>query len=111
MFQKRDAEKVVRHVGGVRGVMNYVAVEPSSLARDVRDSIVGVLHRNGTIDPHGITVRISDDVATLSGIVRTWLERETAERVAADAPSISRVENQIVVDLSEPSIRDSLDAI
>jgi osmotically-inducible protein OsmY len=110
MFQKRDAEKVVRHVRGVRGVMNDIAVTPSGLARDVHDSIVAVLHRNGTIDP-GITVTVSDDIATLSGTVRTWLERESAERIAADAPGITRVDNQIVVERLDLSSRDSLDAI
>jgi osmotically-inducible protein OsmY len=111
MFQKRDAEKVVRHVRGVRGVMNYIAVTPSGLARDVHDSIVAVLHRNGTIDPRGITVTVSEDIATLSGTVRTWLQRESAERIAADAPGINRVDNQIVVERLDLSSRDSLDAI
>ena len=32
MFQKRDAEKVARHVRGVCGVMNYIAVTPSGIA-------------------------------------------------------------------------------
>jgi osmotically-inducible protein OsmY len=111
MFQKRDAEKVVRHVRGVRGVMNYIAVTPSAIARDVHDRIVDVLHRNGTFNPGGITVTVSDDMATLSGTVRTWLEREAAERVAADAPGINGVDNQIVVERPDRSSRDSLDAI
>ena len=111
MFQKRDAEKVVRHVRGVRGVMNYIAVTPSGIARDVHETIVGVLARNDTINSQGITVTVSGDMATLSGTVRTWLQRESAERVAADAPGISRVDNQIVVERADLSIRDSLDAI
>jgi osmotically-inducible protein OsmY len=111
MFQKRDAEEVVRHVRGVREVMNYIAVTPSNLARDVHDSIVAVLHRNGPIDSRAITVTVSDDVATLSGTVRTWLQRESAERIAADAPGVNRVDNQIVVERLDLSSRDSLDAI
>ena len=111
MFQKRDAEKVVRHVRGVRGVMNYIAVTPSGIARDVHETIVDVLARNDSINPQGITVTVSEDMATLSGTVRTWLQRESAERVAADAPGISRVDNQIVVERADLSIRDSLDAI
>jgi BON domain len=37
------------------------------------------------------------DVVTLSGQVGTWLQRDIAERAAADAPGIRRVENLITV--------------
>jgi osmotically-inducible protein OsmY len=104
-FQHRDAEKAVRHIRGVRGVVNRIAVVPQSVQRDVRRRIVEALHRNANLDARHITVTVSDDEATLTGSVGTWLQRESAERAAADAPGITRVENRIVI---EPR---SLDAV
>ena len=97
MFQKRDAGKAVRHVHGVRCVMNHIAVTPQGIERDVQGRIADVLESNGTVSAPGIAVTVSDDSATLTGTVRTWLERESAERIAADEPGIIHVDNQIVV--------------
>jgi osmotically-inducible protein OsmY len=98
IFEKRQAEKVVRHVRGVRDVINYITIAPGAVARDVRRRIVEALHRNANLDSRNITVDVSGDVAILTGTVKTWLQRESAERAASDAPGISRVENRIAVE-------------
>jgi osmotically-inducible protein OsmY len=98
IFEKRQAEKVVRHVRGVRDVINYITIAPGAVARDVRHRIVEALHRNANLDSRNITVDVSGDVAILTGTVKTWLQRESAERAASDAPGISRVENRIAVE-------------
>jgi osmotically-inducible protein OsmY len=105
LFEKREAEKAVRHVRGVRNVLNLITVAPRAVERDVRHRIVEALHRNANIDARHIKVTIADDKATLTGTVRTFLQRESAERAAADAPGISRVENRIVV---EPPIFEAV---
>ena len=38
-FQRQDAEKAVRHVRGVRGVVNRIGLAPMAAARDVRHRI------------------------------------------------------------------------
>jgi osmotically-inducible protein OsmY len=98
MFEKRQAEKVVRHVRGVHHVMNHIVIAPQAVARDVRHRIVEALHRNANLDSRNITVNVSGDTAILTGTVGSWLQRESAERAACDAPGISRVENQIAVE-------------
>jgi osmotically-inducible protein OsmY len=45
-----------------------------------------------------VQAHAAGDVVTLTGHVGTWLQREIAERAAADAPGIRRVDNQITVD-------------
>jgi osmotically-inducible protein OsmY len=105
LFQKRDAEKALRHIKGLRGVVNRITVAPRAVERDVRHRIVEALHRNANIDARHIVVTMSGDKAILTGNVGTWLQRESAERAAADAPGIAHVENRIVV---EPR---SLDAV
>ena len=40
---------------------------------------------------------VRDDMVTLTGTVRTWTQREAAERAAGSAPGITLVDNQIIV--------------
>ena len=48
---------------------------------------------------------VSGDRAILTGTVGTWLQRESAERAAADAPGIAHVENRIDI---EPPFFDAV---
>jgi osmotically-inducible protein OsmY len=98
LFQKRDAEKALRYVRGVRGVFNHIKASPRAAERDVRHRIVEALHRNANVDAGHIVVTVTGEKAILTGTAGTWLQRECAERAAADAPGIAQVDNQIVVE-------------
>ena len=100
LFQKREAEKAVRHVHGVRGIMNHMTIAPHAVERDVRHRIVEALHRNANFDARHITVTISGDTAILTGRVGSCLQRESAERAAGDAPGVAHVKNHILVESS-----------
>ena len=97
-FQKTHAEKMVRHIPGVRGVFNHLAVAPRAVERDVHHRIKEALHRNANLDAKRIAVSVEGATATLTGTVSTWLERDSAERATADAPGIGTVVNRIVVE-------------
>jgi osmotically-inducible protein OsmY len=97
LFQKDSAERAVRRIRGVRHVMNHISVVNRAAVRDVRYQIVKALHHNADVDARHITVTVSGDTATLTGTVGTWLQRDSAERAAATAPGIAKVNNQIVV--------------
>ncbi len=97
-FQRRDAEKAVRHVRGVRSVVNRIGLAPGAAARDVRHRIQEALHRHADLDARHVQAHAAGNVVTLTGHVGTWLQRDIAERAAADAPGIKRIDNQITVD-------------
>jgi osmotically-inducible protein OsmY len=97
LFQRTAAEHAVRHVRGVLSVLNQIEIAPSSVERDVRHRIVEALHRNADIDARHVVVTIEGNVARLTGRVGSWLQRESAERAAASAPGITRVDDQIVI--------------
>ena len=101
VFQQRDAEKAVRYIKGIHGVFNHVDVAPGAVSRDVHHRIVEALHRNADVDARHVTVTISGGAASLTGTVTTWLQRDAAERAAANAPGITRVNNQLVVEPTE----------
>ncbi|HLG57571.1 MAG TPA: BON domain-containing protein [Vicinamibacterales bacterium] len=97
-FQTRGAAQAVRHIRGVRNVVNHITVAPRAAERDVRHRIVAALHRNANLDAKGITATVSGNTVILTGEVGTWLQRESAARAAADAPGIIRVDNRIAVE-------------
>ena len=96
-FQKVNAAKAIRHIRGVKDVRNHIEVAPRPVEGDVRRRIVAALQRDADIDARHVTVAVSRDTAILSGTVHTWLQREAAERAAADAPGIRRVDCRILV--------------
>jgi osmotically-inducible protein OsmY len=95
--QKAAAADAVKHVPGVRAVANYIEVASKPAFRDVHRRIVAALHRNADLDARNLRVEVADDVVTLTGTVESWLQRDAAERGAASAPGIRRVQNRIVV--------------
>lgn len=97
-FQKEEAERVVRHVRGVRDVTDRIDVAPAAVERDVRRRIVQALHRNAEVDAARIHVAVSDRAVTLSGTVSTWKEREAAARAVSGAAGVQEVVNTIAVE-------------
>ena len=99
-YQKTTAENAVRKVKGVKGVTNVVTVkpkvepvEPSELKRKIMEAF----KRNAQVDANRVTVEAHGSEVILKGTVRSWIEREEAERVAWSAPGITKVEDRIVI--------------
>jgi osmotically-inducible protein OsmY len=98
LAQRTSAEKAVRHIPGVRGLHNYIEVTPRTIERDAQRRILDALHRDADVEARGLQVHVSGHTVTLAGTVRSWLQREAAERAAASAPGVARVDNQLVVE-------------
>lgn len=97
-YQRMQAEKAVRYIRGVRHVADRITVVPRDAGRDLRRRITQALYRNATLDAKHIDVTVTGSVAHLRGTATSWLQRDAAERAAYDAPGITLVDNQIVVD-------------
>ena len=97
LFQRDIAEKVVRYLPGVVGVINRIEVSAASTPRDIRKRITETLHRMADVDAHHIDVAVSGSVVTLNGEVSSWSERDAAEVAAAIGPGITRVDNRITI--------------
>ena len=98
-FQRQEAERAVRGLFGVKGVSNLITVKPAATPSDLKKKIQDALVRNAQLDAAGITVEVEGTKAILRGKVRSWAEREEAERVAWLAPGITSVDNRISISL------------
>jgi len=96
-FQKTAAEKAVRKLIGVKGVIDLIELKPSVSKGEVKAAIEGALKRLAEIDANRIKVETEDGKVVLSGTVRSWFEREEAERAAWAAPGVRTVEDRIAV--------------
>jgi osmotically-inducible protein OsmY len=96
-YQKTTAESAVRRVKGVKGVTNVITVKPKVQPTELQRKILGAFRRNAEVDANRITVEANGSEVILKGTVRSWIEREEAERVAWSAPGVTRVEDRIVV--------------
>jgi osmotically-inducible protein OsmY len=97
-YQRLQAEKAVRYVEGVRDLVNRISIDPKEAGRDLHRRIAKALHRNASLDASRIDVRTADGVAFLTGKATSWDQRQAAERAAYDAPGVTMVDNQIVVE-------------
>ena len=98
-FQKEDAERLVRRLAGARGVINLIAVKPHArpLSSELKRKIEEALVRSAETDAQRITVEVQDNKVILRGKVRSWAERQEAERMTWSAPGVTAVENGILI--------------
>lgn len=96
-FEKLAAEKAVRDLTGVKGVSNLISLEPSVSPTDVRQRIESALRRDAELEAKRIQVKVDDRKVTLDGKVRTWAERDAAERAAWAAPGVTSVVDHISI--------------
>lgn len=97
--EREAASRAVRHVRGIRGVVNDVVLRPSVVAAGIRNAIGAALLRNAQIEAEHITVTTdTEGLVTLEGTVTSWAESRQAEQVAWSAPGTSSVRNHLAIE-------------
>jgi osmotically-inducible protein OsmY len=96
-YQRGRAETAVRRVRGVKGVTNSITVKPRAAPMEIKRKIEEALRRAAEVDASRITVETHGSEVILRGAVRSWAERQEAERAAWWAPGVSKVDNRIII--------------
>jgi osmotically-inducible protein OsmY len=96
-YQRQTAENAVRRIKGVKGVSNLIQLKPQAEPSEIKKRIQEAFRRSAELDANRIVVETHGSEVILKGTVRSWAEREEAERAAWAAPGVTKVEDRIVV--------------
>ncbi|HEY8281958.1 MAG TPA: BON domain-containing protein [Leifsonia sp.] len=92
------AKKAVERIQGVRSVDSRMEIRRRPSADDIEEEIRNAIVRNAILDSHHVHVVAEGSDVTLSGTVRSWVERQQAVRTAWSSPHVSAVHDLLEVD-------------
>ena len=96
-YQRRAIRRAVERTRGVRSVESRIGLVRAVSAPDTAERITKALVRNAEVDADTIHVRVEGNEAVLTGSVRSWSERQAAEKAAWSGRGVMSVRNEINV--------------
>jgi osmotically-inducible protein OsmY len=100
-YQRTNAKTAVENLAGVRSVINLVTVKPKITPVDIQNKISSALHRSATVDAGKINVEVIGGKVVLTGNVRSFAEKEDAERAAWSAAGVTSVQSNLEIEIPE----------
>lgn len=98
-YERDAALRPIECVRGVLAVTNLITIKPraESNGPDTERVVHEAIGRMADLDARSIGVSVKDGTVHLEGHVHSLAERQLAERAAASAPGVKKVNNDIVV--------------
>jgi VCBS repeat-containing protein len=96
-YQRTAAAGAVQNLTGVKGITNEIIVKSQVDTANVQAKIEAAFKRSAEIDARRVHVAAEDGKVVLTGNVRSWAERQEAERAAWAAPGVIRVDDRITI--------------
>lgn len=98
-YQRNAAKRAVQNLLGVKGVVNNIMITPTVEPTNISKEIQKALDRSADLKAKSIRVQVDGSTVQLKGRVHTHQEKKLAERAAYNAKGVTKVQNDIVVQL------------
>ena len=96
-YQRQSAVNAIRHLSGVTGVSDEIAIKPKVSSLLVKSDIEAALKRRAHTDAQKISVDVQGSDITLTGTVHSWSERVLARDSAWSSPGVRSVVDKLTV--------------
>jgi osmotically-inducible protein OsmY len=96
-YQRIAVESAIRHIGGVKGIIDRIVVEPAASPTAVKAEIEEALARRALVDADRIRVEAAGDTVALKGSVHSWQAKEDALHAAWSAPGVANVDDRLII--------------
>jgi len=96
-FERQNARRAVQAIAGIERLDNEITLRARPADTAAAHQISAALERNASLDDTEVAVHVIGTTAKLTGSVRTWAQRHTAETVAWSSPHITHLDDEIVV--------------
>ena len=96
-YQRKAAASEMRYLLGVRGISNYIALNPTITLAAIKSDIEKALKRRAQLDEKNISFEVVGSELTLTGTAKNLYECEFASHLAWATPGVKSVVNRIHV--------------
>jgi osmotically-inducible protein OsmY len=98
LLAQERAVKIAESIRGVCGVIDRITVTPVSRPdKDIRKDILTVLKQDPATESYQVAVSVQDAVATLTGSVGSYAEKQLAARIAKGIKGVKEVRNDVTI--------------
>jgi len=98
-YQKNAAKRAVENLLGVKGVINNISLKQTVEPFEIKNRITKAFERSAELEAKNIKVQVDGHTVKLSGTVHSLTEKEEARKAAFFAPGVTKVENNLKVEL------------
>jgi osmotically-inducible protein OsmY len=96
-YQRQSSVAAVRHLLGVTGVSDKIALKPKVSSVLVKSEIEAALKRRARTDAQKISVDVQGSDVTLTGSVHSWSDRDLARESAWSTPGVRNVVDKMSI--------------
>lgn len=100
ILKKERAARIAETVKGVRSVVNRIEVSPhwNRMDWEIEKDAENALLFNAATESYEVEVSVQDNVATLTGTVDSWQEKELCETVVKGVKGVTGIRNDVDID-------------